>query len=192
MTRIFIFTCVVLISASISFAQEKGSPVNVRYDKKTDTTTVRLKPFKISRLILEKEASTDVPLHQVDLEIYFTYRGQTSSSPVEDVFFRFQVSSSNYVFLRPQESMAILDNTAGNGRAFSLGVSDYKSYPPKFNSVFEETLVVKAPSDALTKMAKAEKLQIYLGPVAYDITDKQFAAIRALADSLPSQPREKE
>jgi hypothetical protein len=178
----------VLAFGSFAMAQKEDKPkssVSVKYDKKKDITTVRLKSFRVTQLILEKQAMTSVPLHQTDLEISFSFAGETATKPVDDVAFRFQVSSDNYTFLRPQAVMAVLDKEVeGKGRAFSLGNSEYKSYPPKFNTIFEETLISMAPADALSKIAKAKSLEIYLGPVGYTITPSQLAGIQELATYL--------
>ena len=165
--------------------KKPGSKLSVKYDKKTDLTTVKLKAFRISPLILEKEANNNTPLHQTDVEISYTYAGRQASKPVESVTFRFKVTSGNYIFLRSQTAMAVLDNTGGQGRAFALGESDYKSFPPITNSIYEEALVVNAPADALVKMAKAKSLQLYLGPVSYTVPEKQLEGIKELAASLP-------
>jgi|SRR5687768_16245010 len=175
------------ITAASGQDSEKKSSSNVKinYDKKKDLTTVRLKAFRVSPLILEKEANNNTPLHQTELEISYVFSGQQATKPVDNVTFRFKVSSSNYTFLRPQSSMAVLDNEGGQGRAFALGTSDYKSFPPITNSIYEEALVVNAPADALAKMATANSLQVYLGPVPYSITPKQLSAIKELAATLP-------
>lgn len=169
-------------------AQEKpNSQVTRKYDRKKDLTTVRLKPLKVSPVIQQNQSENTIPLHQMVLDISYTFRGEDAKEPVDNVELRFQVSSRNYTFLKPQAAMAVVDNDAsGKGRAFMLGNSDYKSYPPITNSVYEETLTVVAPLDALLKMAKASSLQIYLGPVGYDITGKRLDGIKELADSIPT------
>lgn len=181
-----IVACVILGTPAIFGQDDKKSSVNVKYDKKKDLTTVRLKPFRITNLILEKEAMKSVPLHQTDLEISYEFAGQQASK-VDSVTFRFSVTASNYIFLRSQTAMAVLDNEQeGKGRAFAIGESDYKSFPPEFNTVFKETMVVAAPAEALARMAKANSLQIYLGPVGYAISEKQLGAIKELAAMLPA------
>lgn len=178
--------CAALGTTSVLGQDDKKSSVNIRYDKKKDLTTVRLKPFRITNLILEKEAMKSVPLHQTELEISFDHAGQQATK-VETVTFNFQVTARSYTFLRSQTAMAVLDNEpAGNGRAFAIGSSDYRSFPCEFNTVCKEALVVSAPAEALAKMAKANSLQVYLGPVAYAITEKQLSAIKELAGMLPA------
>jgi len=154
LTRSILIFCFVILGVDAAEAQDK-SAVNIKYDKKNDITTVRLKPFKIARLMREKQAEANVPAHHTDIEISYSFPGQQQSKPVESVIFKFQVVSDNYTFLRPQTVMAVLDPESTDGRAFALGTTDYKSYPPKFQSIFEETLAVAAPPDAITKMAKA-------------------------------------
>ncbi len=177
---------IVLVVIFGSFAvAAQDSQVNIKYDKKKDLTTVKLKSFRISRLILEKERTQSIPLHQTDLEISYSFSGEKATK-VENVTLRFLVTSNNYTFLRPQAAMAVVDNEGGTGRAFALGNSDYKSYQ-RFAAVMEETLVVQTPAEALAKMAKANSLQIYLGPVAYNITSSQLQAIKELAGHLPAE-----
>jgi hypothetical protein len=186
--RSFIVIAILALGTVIAMAQNEDkskSSVTVKYDKKKDVTTVRLKTMRVTRLILEKEAMTSVPLHQADLEISFSFSGETPKTPVSDVAFRFLISANNYTFLRPQAVMAVLDKEVeGKGRAFSLGNTDYKSYQ-RFNTIFEETLIVMAPAEALVKMTTAKSLDIYLGPIGYTISPAQLDAIKEMARSLP-------
>jgi hypothetical protein len=165
-----------------------NSLVVVTYDKSKDLTTVRVKQFTITTLKQEKQLAPNVPLHQMDLEIWFTYPGQTAKTTDHDVHFRFHATASNYVFLSKQQITAALDREIkGQDRAFSLGTTDYKSYPPKFNSVYEENMVVKVPSDGVLKLAMAKTLELFVGPVGYVLSEKQIGAIRELA-AIVSEP----
>lgn len=185
-TLLFVYVCSVSAQDKKQSGDKSKSNVIVKYDKKKNLTTVRLKELRISKLILEKQASKDIPLHQTDLEIFYTYQGEKSTEPVAEINFRFYVSARNYIFLRSQTVMAALDSEdKEKGRAIMLGNTDYKSEPPKFNTVYEEFMVVKVPSEALKKMAEANSLEIYLGPISYPLTTEQLAAIRELADFLP-------
>lgn len=182
--RLFVLS-LVLASAAFAVAQDK-SHLTIKYDKKKDETSVRLKQFRIAPLILDNESRTSMPLHQTELEVSYTYPGQTATGPVSDATFRFHVSASNYVFLKAQTAIVVLDNEGGQGRAFALGTSDYKSRL-EFNSVYLETFTVTAPAEALERIGKAKSLQIYLGPVGYSITDKQLELLKELAASLPAK-----
>lgn len=183
-SKVLVLSSVILGLCTFASAQDKGRAI-VKYDKKKDQTLVRLKPFRISRIIQQKESNNSTPLHQTDLEVSYFFAGEKATKPVENVTFRFQVTSSNYTFLRPQAVIAVLDNDAGTGRAFALGTAEYRSFPTKFNSIFEEELTVDAPADALLRMAKAKTLQLYLGPVAYVISENQLNDLRELAGKMP-------
>ena len=192
--QLLLFAILLLSVAGIAAGQEKTeSLLNVKYDKKKNVTTVRLKSMKLTPVVQQDQSSYQIPVHQVVLDISTTYDGEKPTKPV-DVLLRFQVSSSNYVFLRSQAAMAVLDKEAENGRALPLGSSDYKSYPPKFNSVYEETLVVTAPAEALLKMVNAKTVSLYLGPVQYPVVGKgQLEAIKELAQFLaPAAPAKTE
>ena len=182
-----LFAILLLSVAGIAVGQEKTeSLLTVKYDKKKNVTTVRLKSMKLTPVVQQDQSSRQIPLHQVVLDISTSFEGEKPTKPV-DVLFHFQVSSGNYIFLGEQAGMAVLDKEESSGRAFALGKSDYKSYSPKFNSVYEETLVVTAPAEAVIKMASAKTLHLYLGPVSYPIVGKgQFEGIKELAQFLAS------
>lgn len=161
--------------------------VSAKYDKGKNITTVRLKQMTISKLKNEKDVANNLPLHQMDLEMWFSYSGRSSeNSVVNDVVFEFHAVGSNYIFLRGQQIIVALDrDLKGQDRAFSLGMTDYKSSAPKFNSVFEEFMSITAPSQAIEKIAKATSAEIYVGPIGYKLSNEQQKAIAELAAFLP-------
>ncbi|MEO8649424.1 MAG: hypothetical protein ABI539_09685 [Acidobacteriota bacterium] len=181
------------LSGSATLAQSDGdkgkdkkSPVITKYDKGKDITTVRLKQFPISRLSQEKDAAPNFPLHQMDLEVSYNFKGQNSGPVIDGVTFKFHASAGNYLFLRETQVNAVLDRDSnGMDRVIQLGMSDYKSEPPKFNSVYEEYLTVSAPAEAVEKIAKANSIELFVGPVGYRLSASQIEAIKALAASLP-------
>jgi hypothetical protein len=182
--RVSIVFLMIAFGVSLSTAQNKDSQLSTKYDKKKDETTLKLKQLKLSPVVQQDQFADKIPLHQVILDVSTTFAGQQPSKPV-DVELHFQISSSNYIMLRSQAAMAVLDKAnSANARAISLGPSDYKSHPPKFNSVYEETLVVKTPAEALVKMANAKSISLYLGPIEYPLSDKNIAALKELAAEL--------
>jgi hypothetical protein len=66
-----------------------------------------------------------------------------------------------------------LDNDNRAGRAIIVGDTNYNSKPPKFNSVYEKNLEVSAPAEILSQIAKANTVEIYVGPVVYKLTKGQ-------------------
>jgi len=66
-----------------------------------------------------------------------------------------------------------LDNDDGHGRAIIVGDTNYHSKLPEFNTVYEETLEVSAPTEILSRIAKANAVEIYVGPVVYRLTKDQ-------------------
>ena len=75
--------------------QKSTSKVTVKYDKSKDTTTVTLKKMTLTRVYQEKERSQDFPLHQLEVEVFFTYKGQTPTEPVGEITMRFNSLASN-------------------------------------------------------------------------------------------------
>ena len=163
----------------------KFTRLSSKYDKSKNLTTVRLKQFTITTLAQEKQNTPNIPLHQMDLEMWYSFSGQKQTTSIEDVVFRFHAVASNYVFSSGQQVITALDRgIRGHDRAISLGTTDYKSVSPKFNSVYEEFMQVKIPSEALSLMAKAKNVEIFVGPVGYKLTEKQFEALQEMAASL--------
>lgn len=191
LTLTILFTCAVAAAAQEDKKQDSknkksSSQVSVKYDKKKDLTTVKSKETTITQLTQEKDVAYNIPLHQMDLEVSFSYQGQLQpTKPVEEVVLRFRSTAGNNIFLRPQQIMAVLDkDNQEKGRAMALGSTDYKSGAPKFNSIYEEVMTVKVPADVLTKMAKAETIDLYVGEVKYRLKTQQHDMIRELASLL--------
>lgn len=168
--------------------QESTSKVTVKYDKSKDTTTVTLKSMTLTRVYQEKQRSQDFPLHQLDMTVFFTYKGQVPTQPVEEVTVRFNNLAGSYTFMRGQEVIVALDRlVTGKDRAFSLGMTTYKSNAPKFNSVYEEIMELNAPADAMVKLSNAETVDIYFGPLMYALTKKQHEAVKEFRSFLPAK-----
>ena len=162
------------------------SRVNVKYDKGKDLTTITLKRTTITSVTQEKATASNLPLHQMDLDVAFSYRGQKALDPVTDVVMTFHCVAGTYIFLKGQEVIAAIDRAvAGKDRGFNLGMTKYSSSPPKFNSVYEENMEITIPVDALRKFADAKSLELYLGPISYELTQKQMDGIKEFAGFLP-------
>ncbi|MFT3744273.1 MAG: hypothetical protein QM785_08255 [Pyrinomonadaceae bacterium] len=165
------------------------SKVNVKYDKGKDLTTISLKSMTITRLDQEKTTagSRGLPVHQMAVEGSFAYNG---AKEVKSASLRFFTSAGNYIFLKPQEVTVAIDReNAEKGRAFSLGLSSYRSNPPKFNTVFEEFFDLAIPADAIRKFAVAETLEFYVGPASYKLTPKQIEAFKEWETFLPKESK---
>jgi hypothetical protein len=158
--------------------------VTVKYDKSKDTTTVALKTIALTGLSQERQQAVNVPLHQTDMEAFFTYSGQQMTKPVETVTLRFRVVSQYNIFTREQPLVAALDKeSAEKGRAIPLGTTKYSSNV-KFNSVYEEVLTISIPADALKRVAAADSIEFYLGPIGYQLKESGREALRELASRL--------
>lgn len=168
--------------------QKSTSKVSVKYDKSKDTTTVSLKSMTLTRVYQEKERSQDFPLHQLEISAFFTYKGQIPTQPVEEVTIRFNNLAASYIFLRGQEVIVAIDRLiTGKDRAFSLGMTNYKSNAPKFNSVYEEIMELTAPADAMVKLSNAETVDLYFGPLMYGLSKKQHEAVKEFRSFLPAK-----
>jgi len=167
-------------------APKSTSKVNVKYDRSKDVTTVSLKSMTVTAPKQEKDVGSTLPLHQMDFEASFSYKGQFAGEPVSDVSLRFKCVAGTYIFLRGQELIMALDRRIpGQDRGFSLGMTSYKSFPPKFNSVYEELMELRVPTDALHKFATAKTVEFFFGPIIYELTQKQHDAVKEFASFLP-------
>jgi hypothetical protein len=189
------FIVVFAIGLNIAYAQNEDGKkskssklISISYDKKKQIRTVRIKRSSITRLAQEKDNAPNFPLHQMDLDMVVTQKGENPSAPVEAVVINFYPVAGNYIFMRPAQVIAVIDrNAEGEDRAIPLGMSDYKSMAPKFNTVYEEVLSVTVPLEVLIRMAKANSLELFVGPVGYQLTNNQLGAIKEVAASFPAQ-----
>lgn len=189
----FLIALLLIFESSASNAQDNAPPkstskINVLFDRDKDLTTISIKPMIISRLEQEKKSasSRDTPLLQMDVGGSLTYTGQGASKRVKDVSLQFHAVAGNYYFLKPQEIIVAIDrDVADKGRAFSLGLSTYKSLAPKFNTVYEEYFDLAIPADALRKFAAAGTLEFFVGPVVYKLTPKQLDSFKEWETFLP-------
>lgn len=191
---IFLFVVVCSVNAQTPPAETAKTPpkstskINVKYDKSKDTTLISLKSMTITAPSQEKSAGSNLPLHQMDFEASFSYKGQFSGPAVDEVLLRFKCVAGTYIFLRGQELIVAIDRQIpGKDRGFSLGMTGYKSLSPKFNSVYEEIMEIKVPVDALKKFAQAEAVEFFFGPVTYKFTPKQQDAWKEMYKFLPEK-----
>lgn len=192
---IFRSAMLIILASTVSnaFAQSPEPPkstskINVKYDKGKDLTTVSLKSTTITRPNQEKTTASNLPLHQMDLEGSFVHVGQFPTTPAKDIQLRFHAVAQTYIFLKPQEVIVAIDREVPNkDRGFSLGMTGYKSLPPKYNTVYEEFFEITIPTDALRKIAAAESVEFFFGPVTYKLTEKQMFSMKEWSKFLPAE-----
>jgi hypothetical protein len=165
-------------------AQKAEVPKGVAIDKAGSGHVAHLKPLSLTQLSLDEQARTSIPLHQMALEVLYRFSGEAPARPAGELKLLFRVTSSNYVFLHGQKVLLALDNENGKGRAIIVGDTNYNSKPPEFNSVYEETLEVSAPAEILSRIAKANSVEIYVGPVVYKVTKDQQKKLSTYFDYI--------
>jgi hypothetical protein len=165
-------------------AQKKEIPRGVAIDKTESGHVAHLKPLSLTQISLDDQARASIPLHQMALEVLYRFGGEAPVGPAGELKLLFRVTSSNYVFLHGQKVLLALDNDNGTGRAIIVGDTNYNSKPPEFNSVYEETLEVSAPAEILSRIAKANTVEIYVGPIDYKLTKDQQKKLSAYFDYI--------
>lgn len=193
MNHIFrIFTVFALVSLGTVFALGQGTEtpkpktnkhISSKYDKGKDRTTVKLKSMPLTGLSDERKTVTAVASHQMDVEASFSHPGQAATEQVAELELRFHMTAGAYLFLKPQQIVLALDQGTEQGRAIDLGFSNYKS-TVQFNSVYEEFLNLTIPFTALDKMTKAKKVEIYVGPLVYQLKDEQIQDLRDFGSKM--------
>jgi len=170
----FTILAILTISLGVSASAQKNEiPKGVTIDKAESGPVVHLKPLSLTQVYLEDQTRASIPLHQMTLELMYAYRGDAAARQPGDVELLFRVTSSKYVFVHGQKVLLALDNDDGHGRAIIVGDTNYHSKLPEFNTVYEETLEVSAPTEILSRIAKANAVEIYVGPVVYRLTKDQ-------------------
>ena len=154
-------------------AQKTEVPKGVTIEKAGSRHIAHLKPLSLTQINLDEQARSSIPLHQMALEVLYAFSGEAPTGPAGDVKLLFRVTSSKYVFLHGQKVLLVLDNDKGTGRAIVVGDTNYNSKAPEFNTVYEETFEVSAPAEILSYIAKANTVDIYVGPVIYKLTKDQ-------------------
>jgi hypothetical protein len=185
-----VLCCTMLLVCAYSFraqdgkkeGEKKNGNISSKYNKSKNQTTVTLKPLALTGLQDEKPQIQDIPTHQMDMEVFFSYPGEKMEKPVENVTLRFHVTTRAYFFLRGQPVNVVLDEKVegATGRLLKLGDTDYKS-DLKFNSIYEEFMTITIPAEALTKISAAKKVAIYVGASPYLLKEKQVADLRDMA-----------
>ena len=174
---------IILGGLSVS-AQKTELPKGVAIDKAGSGRVAHLKPLSLTQLSGDEQARASIPLHQMALEVLYRFGGEAPAGPAGDLKLLFRVTARNYVFLHGQKVLLALDNENGKGRAIIVGDTNYNSKPPEFNSVFEETLEVSAPAEILSRIAKANTVEIYVGPVVYKLTKDQQKKLSTYFDYI--------
>ena len=181
---LFCFGSVFAFAQGTDAAKPKPNKrISSKYDKGKDRTTVKLKAMPLTGLNDERKTVTAVASHQMDVEVSFTHPGQTVTEQVAEMEFRFHMTAGAYLFYKPQQIVVALDQGSDEGRAMDLGFTGYKS-TTQFNSVFEEFMSITIPFSALDKITKAKKVELYVGPVAYELKDAQIQDLRDLGAKM--------
>jgi hypothetical protein len=167
-----------------AIAQKTELPKGVAIEKAGSGHVAHLKSLSLTQLSMDDQARSSIPLHQMALEVLYRFGGDAPAGPAGELKLLFRVTAGNYIFLHGQKVMLALDNENGKGRAIIVGDTNYNSNPPKFNSVYEETLEVSAPAEILSRMAKANTVEIYVGPVVYKLTKDQQKKLSTYFDYI--------
>jgi len=165
-------------------AQKKDVPKGISTEKSSAGHITHMKPFSLTEVFQDPQAKESIPLHQMALEVLYPFSGESPAPPAGEVRLRFQATSNKYIFLKGQEVLLALDNEKGNGRAIDLGHTNYNSKSPEFNTVFVEVLELQVPAEALSRMGKANTVDVFVGPISYRLTKDQQQKLSTFFDYI--------
>jgi hypothetical protein len=184
-TRLFQAAIMIVLANSFAAGQDPAAikpettnkHIKVKYNKSKDLTTVTLKTLSLSSA-MNREFTRESESGNLDLEVEFTYPGQTLSKPAEALKFTFRGTQKNQVWQKAQTIALVIDEET----ALVLGQSTYSSKSQTF--YFEEVMSIPVPYEAAKKMAAAKTLRIQLGTRIINIKDDQLQDLRAMVERM--------
>lgn len=177
---------VVLLAASFCASQNTNSNsspkpeakpnnhIKTKYNQSKNETTVTLKTLALTNSV-SREIKSDSDFGNLDLDISFTYQGKQPSKPVENATFKFKGTAKNQYFQKPQNLIAVIDDTSG----VVLGPTSYNSTSETF--YFVENMSISISYAAMQRIVRAKTLGFQLGARNIRMTDDQLADLRAMA-----------
>ncbi|HMH45417.1 MAG TPA: hypothetical protein VK557_18155 [Pyrinomonadaceae bacterium] len=148
--------------------------IKTKYNQSKDETTVTLKTLALTNSV-SREIKSDSDFGNLDLDISFTYQGKQPSKPVENATFKFKGTAKNQYFQKPQNLIAVIDDTSG----VVLGPTSYNSTSETF--YFVENMSISIPYAAMQRIVRAKTLAFQLGARNIRMMDDQLADLRAMA-----------
>lgn len=139
-----------------------------------DETTVTLKTLALTSSV-SREVKTDSDVGNIDLDLSFTYQGKQPSKPVGNAIFKFKAVAKNQYFQKPQNLIAVIDDTSG----VVLGSTSYNSTAE--TSYFIESMSISIPYAAMQRIVQGKTLGFQLGAKAIRLTNDQLTDLRAMA-----------
>jgi hypothetical protein len=190
-----VIACIILAlsSATIISAQKTAKPESVpkpvkkpgyfsrarfetHYDKFQDKTTVSFKPLPLTggaRLAFKGE--------MLSLMGAFQFKGKSLAQPVSAAELGFLSTSQDWLFLRDQHLIALVD-----GERVNLGVamrdSDISLWQVK------EVLVFDVSYETLSKIANGSSVEMQLGSREFKLKDNHLYTLRELASRMTVTP----
>jgi|GEM_PF-3613977 len=151
-----------------------NSHIKTKYNQSKNETTVTLKTLALTNSV-SREIKSDSDFGNLDLDVSFTYPGKQPSKPVENASFKFKATAKNQYFQKPQNLIAVIDDTSG----VVLGLTSYNSTSQTF--YFEENMSISISYAAMQRIVRAKTLAFQLGARNIRVTGDQLTDLRAMA-----------
>jgi hypothetical protein len=148
-----------------------------KYDKSKDVTTVSLKTMALSSS-MTKESTNVREVPQLDLDVYFTHPGQTKAAPANSLIFKFRSRAKAPAFQEAQNVLVVVNDET----ALQMGKTGYTSHSETF--YIDEFLTIDFPDQALSRIASAKSIRLYLGPREIKISNDQLEDLKAIISAM--------
>lgn len=166
----FLFLAVVIPFCRLLPAQSFDVPLEVRYDRFDNVTTISTVPSKVSNALARKQEARE--LH---LQVTYECKGDTKSCRPDNIELRF-LSRSAGEYTGSDQLTFLAD-----GQRIHSSVRWRGEYEQK---ILTEHVIATVNLEEFMTLANADKVEGRLGGTTFAFSDDNVTAIRALADKI--------
>ena len=146
-----------------------------KYDKFKDQTTVRFKRVPITGTTRRVFAGETLYLVGA-----FAFPGSELKAPVDTAYLGFLSESKDWIYLRDQHLIALVD-----GQRVDLGTAETGDSDVRLGGV-TELLAFRVSHEMLLKVANGSKVEMQLGSREFKLKDNHLYALQDLANRMRS------
>ncbi len=155
--------------------------VDLRYDKKKDTTTIWLEYMTLWK--------NPIGFEQVDISFSFDYLKRTIVTPKSVVITIHSATNGGLLFENKCDLIVIADGSSFNFGNMKGGCNQNRSLTPKRGTFFER-LSVSIPYEDFSRIAKSQKVNIQVGERTYNLSEKQILSLSDFLELMRQEGQE--
>lgn len=177
-----ILACLCVIGACLPIlAAQSGQtdstsqqPIERRYDKFKDQTTVKLKPQTIRQITR--------PPEELSLSVEATYKGARATRP-KNVDLLFESAAERYIYYNKADVFFVVD-----GKRIEAGTAYMTNAFPSPNLV-KVKLKLTLSFDTFSEIAKGKEVELKIGPTEIRLAEKDLKSLRAFASAFGEESK---